>query len=136
MEIMKFIRLDVKGTWMGAEHVSSTESGPSHAGISCYRLDDPVGGLESLWWYWVEYVNTWFRPSDYADKQITIFEGVLVGQGPDMEDLAKCYRTIAEFDALPFMEKIQSLKERLWDEEITSEEYNEELKKLLQGVIA
>ena len=128
-----FIRIDIKGKWRNKEHISSSTSGSIHEGASCYRIDDDiVHGVENLWSYWTTYASTHYNPSDFEDKQITIFEGEKVGEGPDGEDLAVSKRTIKEIDAVPFMNKLSELIDQHEFEEITTEEYKKELEKLVQ----
>jgi len=130
-----FIRIDIKGEWRGSQHLSgwNEETGELHEGASCYRIDDDVvHGIENLWNYWTTYASTSYSPSDFQDKQITIFEGEKVGEGPDGEDLAVSTRTVREIDALPFMEKLNDLIDRHEFEDISDDEYKAELEKLMQ----
>ena len=129
----KFIRIDVKGEWKDKKHISSSTAGAVHEGASSYSLEDIVDGIESLWKYWTEYTSTSYNPSDFEDKQITIFEGEKVGEGPDGEDIAISTRTVREIDALQFMNKLYDLIDQYEFEEITTEEYKAELEKLVQG---
>ena len=133
MKMQKFIRIDIKGEWKDKKHISSSTSGTVHEGVSCYSLEDIVDGIESLWRYWTTYANNVYRPEDFEDKQITIFEGEKVGDGPDGEELAVCTKTIREIDALPFMEKLNDLIDQHEFEEISDDEYKKELEKLVQG---
>ena len=128
-----FIRIDIKGEWKDKKHISSSTAGAVHEGASSYSLEDIVDGIESLWKYWTEYTSTSYNPSDFEDKQITIFEGEKVGEGPDGEDIAISKRTIKEIDAVPFMEKLSELIDQHEFEEISDDEYKKELEKLVQG---
>jgi len=128
-----FIRIDVKGQWKDKKHISSSTAGVVHEGASCYSLEDIVDGIERLWKYWTEYASTYYDPNEFKNKQITIFEGEKVGDGPDGEDLAVSTRTVREIDALQFMNKLYDLIDQHEFEEITTEEYKAELEKLVQG---
>lgn len=132
--MQKFIRIDARGEWKDKKHISSSTAGSVHEGASCYRIDDDVVyGVENLWSYWTTYASTHYNPSDFKNKQITIFEGEKVGEGPDGEDLAVSTRTVREIDALPFMEKLNDLIDRHEFEEISDDEYKAELEGLVQG---
>lgn len=134
--MQKFIRLDMKGHWRGKEHVSSVGVSSfvdGHEdfedGISCYRLNDQAEALKSLLDYWTD-IAMLKSAEDFKDLQITIFEGELVGEGADYEDLATCERTIAEIDAKPIMEQILEpyFEEKYGDME------EEELEEILNNV--
>ena len=131
----KFIRIDMKGHWRGTEHRSSLagveEHGVWEEGISCYSFEfGQADALKDLLWYWTNIAgNT--RPEDYANLQITIFEGEeLDAEGSDGEQVAICTKTIAEIDAQPIMEEIL---EPYFDSEydIISDE---ELEKILNSI--
>ena len=131
----KFIRIDMKGHWRGTEHRSSLagveEHGVWEEGISCYSFEfGQADALKDLLWYWTNIAgNT--RPEDYANLQITIFEGEeLDAEGSDGEQVAICTKTIAEMDAQPIMEEIL---EPYFDSEydIISDE---ELEKILNSI--
>lgn len=143
---MLFIRIDQKGTWRGTEHrscvagsVFSTEETIWENGISCYRLDNKVEAIESLYKYWTEIAMV--RLEDFKDMQVTIFEGAHNGYGADGEDLANCTETIKEIDAYEFMRKVYEAKDKLeglyknengeYEDEITEEEYREILESLI-----
>lgn len=135
MEMKTFIRLDMKGQWRGKEHVSSVQGlGDEYVelfeeGISCYNLDDKAYALDNLREYWFDTAS--ISESDLENMQVTIFEGRLIGQGSDWEDLAECERTIAEFEAKGFMMYIQNLwEQKEWEDELTEEEYEEKLNKI------
>ena len=131
--MQKFIRIDVKGEWKDKKHISSSTAGTVHEGASCYRIDDDVvHGIENLWYYWTTYASTSYNPSDFEDKQITIFEGEKVGEGPDGEDIAISTRTIKEIDAVPFMNKLSELIDCHEFDDISDNEYKAELEKLMQ----
>jgi len=133
-KMQKFIRIDIKGRWKDKKHISSSTAGAVHEGASCYRIDDDVvHGVENLWSYWTTYASTHYNPSDFKDKQITIFEGEKVEDGPDGEDIAVSKRTIKEIDAVPFMNKLSELIDQHEFEEISDDEYKKELEKLVQG---
>ncbi|MED0708667.1 hypothetical protein P4S91_10545 [Aneurinibacillus aneurinilyticus] len=148
----KFIRLDMKGHWRGKEHCSSfqgiagdcwcegecTCGGGWEDGISCYSLKYTADAVENLRAYWMGIArNT--RVSDYENMQVTIFEGERVGVGSDYEDLATCERTILEVDAVPFMKKVldayEAFKYPYDTEEITEDEYNSILEKLVSELM-
>ena len=131
----KFIRIDMKGHWRGTEHRSSLagveEHGVWEEGISCYSFEfGQADALKDLLWYWTNIAgNT--RPEDYANLQITVFEGEeLDAEGSDGEQVAICTKTIAEMDAQPIMEEIL---EPYFDSEydIISDE---ELEKILNSI--
>lgn len=129
-----FIRIDLKGEWKGSEHRSTAGYDDfredEHAGASCFKVDDGHG-IEKLRQYWTEN-NLLTKIKDYEDKQVTVFEGEKVGEGPDWEDLAICTRTIAEIDAAPFMTEVFDLYDRYYiDEEFSKDEYYEKLMQLL-----
>ncbi|EMA6344831.1 hypothetical protein U3450_003887 [Bacillus cytotoxicus] len=149
-----FIRLDVKGEWRGTQHRSmrrgigddcwcdgecdciENKSG-WESGISCYQLESNHDGLaiEQLRSYWMELAM--FRIEDYKDMQLTIFEGdELPGEGSSYEDMANCTKTILEIDAQPFMKKVMETYELYFDEEeLTEEQYNEELGNIIANVL-
>ena len=135
----KFIRIDVKGEWMGTEHVSSlnglADESQFEEGISCYSLKNKIDALENLRYYWQEIAM--LNLSDYERMQITIFEGEKIGEGSDWEDLAICQRTVAELNAKPIMQQIYELYEEREvneldeDEGITEDEYEQQLANIL-----
>lgn len=134
-KMAKFIRIDMKGHWRGTEHKSSLSGVEEHGvweeGISCYSFEfGQADALKDLLWYWTNIAgNT--RPEDYADMQITIFEGEeLDAEGSDGEQMAICTRTIAELEAQPIMEKILEPYFKADWEEITEEELDE----ILNGI--
>lgn len=140
----KFIRLDMKGHWRGAEHKSSMnglagewdeETGRDswEEGISCYELDDKADALAELVEYWDE-VASLHEIEDYKDMQVTIFEGEYIGEGSDYEDIATCEKTILETDATDIMKPILEAKDELEFGEIDEEEYHEILEKIELGV--
>lgn len=127
---MKFIRIDMKGHWRGTEHRSSLPGVEEHGiweeGISCYRFEpSQADALKDLLWYWTHIVcNT--KPEDYADLQITVFEGEELGAiGSDWEEIATCTKTIAEIDAQPIMEIILEPYFQADCGEITEDELDE-----------
>lgn len=130
----KFIRIDMKGHWRGTEHRSSLSGVEEHGvweeGISCYKMNNQADALKDLLWYWTHIAgNT--RPENYANLQITIFEGEeLDAEGSDGEQVAICTKTIVEIDAQPIMEEIL---EPYFDSEydIISDE---ELEKILNSI--
>lgn len=143
---MRFIRLDMKGTWRGKEHrsciagsVFSTEETIWEDGISCYSLEDKVEAIENLHWYWTRIAMATLE--DFKDMNVTIFEGYKLDTwGADGEDLANCIETIKEIDAYEFMRKVYEAKDKLEGlyenengeyEEITEEEYREILESLI-----
>lgn len=135
---MKLIRIDQKGHWRGEEHKSSVmgmgyyedvEDVAWEDGISCFKIEEGEG-IEELRAYWVDN-NGNTNADDYDGLQVTIFEGEIIGTGADMEDIAECEKTIAELDAVEFMEKVLDLHEQFEDDEITEEEYNASLIGLL-----
>jgi hypothetical protein len=158
----KFIRLDEKGHWRGAEHRSSiggmagewddecfcdVESekctcgaGTDRSwekGISCYTLKHGVANaVENLRRYWMN-VAMMKDASEYENMQVTIFAGEkLQSVGLDWEDLAICKRTITEFDAMPFMQKVIEVWEMMeYEGEIDEEEYMQKLQKLSEEYI-
>lgn len=154
IKMEKFIRLDQKGHWRGTEHRSmladptetyieydddgefEVSGGKWESGISCYHLGDDVAyAIDRLRWYWMN-VAMMKDASDYAGMQVTIFEGERIGEGSDGEDTATCSRTIAEFDAEPFMEQIiKTWKQMEYDEEIDEEEYKNILEKLIKELL-
>lgn len=150
----KFIRLDMKGHWRGTEHCSmfgdATDTvldwngdelvehpcGEWEPGISCYRLGcDFAYALENLRYYWVEIAG--FRTAkDYADMQVTVFEGERIGEGSDGEDTAICHRTLFESDAEPFMSHVLRLYEmKEYEDELSEEEYMQKLCKFADEYI-
>lgn len=132
----KFIRLDTVGEWRGTEHVSSVGVSsfvPGHEsfekGVSCYRLDNQAEALKSLFDYWTGIVML-DNADDYNDMQITIFEGELIGEGSDYEDIATCERTLAEIDAKPIMK----VALEAYFEEKYGDMDEEELDEILNGI--
>lgn len=128
-----FVRLDVKGTWMGTNHKSALgnedeEHYAEEGGISCYRLDrHPAEALKDLFNYW-EYIASFdIKNGDYKNMQVTVFEGDLAGTGSDMEEIATCAETLNEFDAQPFMQAISDAKFDFDMKDITREEYDAKL---------
>lgn len=135
----KFIRIDEKGTWKGVKHISTSgdlDYGKEENGISCYCLDDPAYAVDRLRHYWFE--NAALQTaSEYEDMQITIFEGEKVdGVGADMEDMAVCTKTIAEFDAAPFMKKLFDAYMDYYCEDITEDEYNKIITDLVKDWVS
>lgn len=148
----KFIRLDIKGEWMGNDHVSSVQGmgfevqyienfcldnenvgADFEDGISCYDLTRKGMALESLFEYWNDVAM--LRIDDYADMQITIFEGdKLDSQGSDWEDMAICTKTLVEMDAIDVMKRVSELYEMHELDEIDYDEFLEELEKIDIGV--
>lgn len=130
----KFIRLDMKGHWRGAEHVSSVqgmgeEFGLWEKGISCYNLKDQGEALANLRNYWFD--TAFISEEDLENMQITIFEGEQVEtQGSDWEDIAICTRTIKEMDAKEIMLQINALHEDMICGEIDEWEYEEKLNEI------
>jgi len=120
---MKFIRLDVKGTWKGTKHISSmANTEESENGISCYSLhnetdENILNAVKDLFQYWTNIASM----SDFSDFQLTIFKGEKMDWvGYDMEDIASCTKTIKEVDAEPFMQKlfdIDDMKDGLYEDE-------------------
>lgn len=131
--MQKFIRIDIKGEWKDKKHISGSTAGAVHEGASCYSLEDIVDGIERFWKYWTEYASTYYDPNEFKNKQITIFEGEKVGEGPDGEDIAISKRTTKEIDAVPFMNKLSELIDCYEFEEISDDKYKAELEKLVQG---
>lgn len=133
-----FIRIDVKGKWKGSEHRSTGawdfDREDEHNGVSCYRVDRGWG-VEQLRKYWTEY-NMLRKIEEYTDKQVTIFEGTLTGDGPDFEDIAICEKTLAEVDAAEFMKKVFEVEEEFTYGDINENEYHEKLNELVQTAIA
>ena len=134
----KFIRLDIKGEWMGTEHRSSMQGLGEDAayfedGVSCYDLTRKGMALESLFEYWNDVAM--LRIDDYADMQITIFEGdKLDSQGSDWEDMAICTKTLVEMDAIDVMKRVSELYEMHELDDIDYDEFLEELEKIDIGV--
>jgi hypothetical protein len=137
----KFIRLDMKGHWRGKDHVSShlgmagewdDELGKSswEKGISCYSLKHVALAVENLRKYWTK-IACMNRASDYADFQVTIFEGEKTGMGMDWEDTAICENTLVEADAEPFMTAVFEANECYENEEISESEYHQILENLI-----
>jgi len=133
----KFIRIDMKGHWRGTAHRSSLAGVEEHGiweeGVSCYKMNNQADALKDLLWYWTHIAgNT--RPEDYANLQITIFEGEeLDAEGSDGEQMAICTRTIAEIDAQPIMELILEPYFRAGWEEITEDELDKILNSIYLG---
>lgn len=136
--MQKFIRIDTKGHWKGNEHCSTVAMEPDYwgeeteweQGISCYSFAfGQADALEELRKYWLEYVDS--RLETYEDMQVTIFEGEeLDVDGACGESMAVCYKTLKEFDAKPFLEKIDKIHKPFWYEEIDEDEYMERLEKV------
>lgn len=105
-----FVRIDEVGTWKGQDHKSFfgeiSEEGYEN-GISCYEVK--AGWAESLYSYWANDVYN----TDSENRQLTIFQGYLIGKGSSMEDLATCKNTIIEipssilFDTIEFLENVE-----------------------------
>lgn len=139
---MKLIRIDQVGHWRGSEHRSSVmgmgyfedvEDVQWEDGISCYRVENGEG-VEELRAYWVEN-NGNTDAQSYEGFQVTIFEGEIVGTGADFEELADCKETLAEVDAVEFMGEVLDLHEKFEDDEISEDEYFEELNNLINKAI-
>lgn len=134
-----FIRVDGKNQWCGKDHVSfigGENDNPEmkEAGISCYDLSDPVFGIEQLYHYWFHFCLA--DLSSFKDSQITIFEGEHTGEyGTDQEDLAECDYTVLELDAYEFFKTIQDAKEGCKWGEITEDEYNQVIDKLIKNIM-
>lgn len=134
-----FIRVDGKNQWRGKDHISfraGENDNPemAEAGISCYDLRDPIFGIEQLYHYWFRFCLA--DLSSFKDSQITIFEGEHTGEyGTDNEDLAECNYTVAELNAYDFFKVIQDAKEKYKWEEITEDEYNQIIDKLIENII-
>jgi|SRR5699024_1089600 len=133
----KFIRLDIKGEWMGTKHKSSMQGLGEETyfedGVSCYDLERKGMALESLFEYWNDVAM--LSVDDYADMQITIFEGdKLDSQGSDWEDMAICTKTLVEMDAIDVMKRVSELYEMHELDEIDYDEFIEELEKINIGV--
>ena len=130
----RFIRFDVKGTWMGRDHISTAGDGYyEEPGISCYRFD--AEGVKNLIRYWREYCSN-YRVEDYVDMQLTVFAGEYVGWGTDAEDCATCEETLAELDGAEFYKMFLNLENRWFNEEITEDGIYEELAKWIEEAIA
>ena len=140
VQMTKFIRLDRKGEWKGKEHRSSfagtaitTADTKWEDGVSCFELG--AKALDQLHSYWAGEVG--LNISEFGDLQITIFEGEKVGrEGAEGEFLAGCEKTVIETEAKPVMEEVFELQDELYFEEISEEEYYNELQHIIKGVIA
>jgi len=116
-EVERFIRLDRKGTWRGVFHRSSViapvvAGGTPEGGVSCYSMMPHGKGeaLHNLVSYFFKIGNR-TTPEEYADMQVTVFDGFKIGEGSDYEDIALPVDTIAELDAEPIMEEVLELYE-------------------------
>lgn len=127
----RFIRLDMKGHWKGTEHCSTFADDPEfwgdetdwEDGISCYKLDgDQAYALENLRYYWMDIVRK-RSVEDYKNMQVTIFEGIKVGEGSELEDLAECTKTISESEATELMSLIMDAYDKLQEGDIEEDEY-------------
>lgn len=133
--MQRYIRLDVKGTWKGNEHQSRFASWYYEEddkylenGVSCYRLD--VDGFKDLMNYSVN--NMSITTNEDIDRmQVTVFEGEWSGKGSDGEELAWCKKTISETEYRKISDKYDELVEALEDEEITNDEFDNRIKKII-----
>ena len=127
-------------------------------GVSCYKLD--VDGFKDLMNYSIH--NMSITTNEDIDRmQVTVFEGEWSGKGSDGEELAWCKETITETDFLPIFKKLcildirqegyyneeiddyedeltdeeyDELVEALEDEEITNDEFDNEIEKIIAGL--
>ena len=63
--------------------------------------------------------------------QITVFKGEHSGKGSDGEELAWCKKTISETEYRKISDKYDELVEALEDEEITNDEFDNEIEKII-----